>query len=234
MTQLDTYTEDYGADGFNPYEAIDDLGEDQPVEEAEDLEAEDLEAEEPVELEPDPIEERELELQRREVQLQEAAENQQLQEELRGYYQQQLQTHARVLSQQGYYAEQIEFLAKNAAQQDLEKAAYQVLNKRNLEKLVSMETGIPRERLKNFWDEASMRAEAESYKRSGGPEAKKVADLERRLARAEAALKRQGVPGQRYNQPGSSAGRGTDADLIRRYANGEINMSPRVRRALDR
>jgi len=108
------------------------------------------------------------------------------------------------------------------------------MNKRNLEKLVSMETGVPRDQLKDLWDEQAMRNKAAEFKRMGGPDSQIVKQLEARVARAEAALKRNGIPAQTYNQPGGTSGGGGDADLIRKYANGQINWSPRVQQALDR
>jgi len=234
--QSEAYTEDYGSDGFNAYDAQDELG--QPNDE---LTGIDLGADEeavapeaPEELPPDPIEEREKALETKEAQFAEQQDNLELHSQLRGYGNQQLQAHARELEQQGYYPEQIEKIARDRAEKDIAIAAYQIQNKRNLEKLISLETGIPRTQLKDIWDEQAMRDKAAEFKRSGGAESQVVKNLEARVARAEAALRRNNIPAQTYNQPGRSAGGGSDADLIRRYANGQINMSPRVQQALDR
>jgi len=232
--QSEAYVEDYGSDGIDQYDAANEFGDglDEPVDP--ELIPDEEAPLEPAPLAPDPLEVREQELKQRETQFQEQQENLQLQGELQGYYNAQLQAHANALQQQGYYEEQVQFLARDAAQKDLEKAAYQVLHKRALEKLVSLETGVPRDQLKDLWDEGSMRQKAEQFKRMGGPESQIVKNLEARVARAEAALRRNGVPPQQYNQPGTGSGSGGDAELIRRYANGQINWSPRVQKALDR
>ena len=234
MTTPDTFQEatDYGSDGFNQYEYEHEAETEQLVDA--DLPP-DEPTEEPIELPPDPIEQREQELQQREQQFQEQQENLQLQSELQGYHNSQLQAHARDLQQKGFYPEQVEELAKHQAQLDLEKAAYQVLHKRVTEKYVALDEGCPREIFKDCWDEQSMRAKAKEYKASSAPDNKKMADLEQRLQRAEAALRRNGVPAQTYNQSGNSTGNAnSDAGLIRNYANGQVAWSPQVQRALDR
>jgi len=142
--QSEAYAEDYGSDGVDQYDAADQFGDEEGLP-AEDLLDEEAPAEEPVELAPDPIEEREQALQQRESQFQEQQENLQLQGQLKGYANAQYVAHTRNLEAQGFYPEQVQQLAQERAQQDLEKAAYQVLHKRSLEKLVAMETGVPRE-----------------------------------------------------------------------------------------
>lgn len=95
---------------------------------------------------------------------------------------------------------------------------------------ISHRYGVPMEHLHGFQDEASMRHYAEQYANVVGPGAKRVQELEARLA----ALEKGRVPAQQYNNAaGSAGGAPSPATLVQRYANGEIPWSPRIQKILD-
>lgn len=95
---------------------------------------------------------------------------------------------------------------------------------------LAQEFNIPMEQLMQYQDENSMRAFAQQYASTSGPQARRIKELEARLA----SLEKGRVPAQNYNQSAGGGGAGSDQEINNRYGRGEINWSPRVAAARKR
>jgi len=103
--------------------------------------------------------------------------------------------------QQGYDDKIAQQLGVLEAREQLSAYRAQQANLRSTRIELFHQYGVPQEQLANFTDEAAMRHFAQQYALTSGPQARRIQELEARLA----ALEKGRVPAQNFNQPGTGS-----------------------------
>lgn len=123
-----------------------------------------------------------------------------------------------LVTNQGYDETTATTLAKSVA----EAQASKYIAKQALHRLKTIELSaqyhIPVEQLENFTDERSMLHFAQTYSQTAGPQAKRIAELEKQVARLMGST----VPAQQYDNGGRlGAGRGNAKNYMERLRTGK-------------
>lgn len=92
------------------------------------------------------------------------------------------------------------------------------------------EYNVPLQQLQGFSDTAAMRHYAEQYSNTTGPQASKVASLEKELAALKTEIRQSRVPAQNFNRTGNGSASTAQA-IWDSYGRGEREYTPEVQRA---
>jgi len=219
-------SEDYGSDGFNPYEAEADS--DPTVALGEGLLTDEEEPQEE-----DPLAAREALINQKAQKVEKAIEQQANLHGMEAYYNQQQQIHNARFLARGLAPQRAAELAQEATHQDMQTSAKDLINRRMSQRLVAQETGLDPSLFKDLWTENEMRQRANQVSLLNTPEGQQMYQQWAQMQMQRNRLQQQGVPAQSFNRPSRTNGGNNPARLRQQYADGLIGLTPAVQKAIN-